>query len=83
MSSDENQDQALTRQKNRIQLYKRVFGTKEGKEILLDLMNRFYINDNFEGDIGEGKRRVVSFILKQAKYKIDDLDRLMAGDLGG
>lgn len=66
--------------RERLVRFKRAFSSPEGKEVLLDLMNHFYILRPHDGDpYKEGQRSVVLFILNQAKVKIEDYDKLLEG----
>lgn len=62
-----------------IKLYQEVFGTTQGKMVLMDLCNRFYMmgatrhpNDR-DGDMEfrEGQRNVALFLLKQVNYDLE------------
>lgn len=59
--------------------YKRVFGSVEGKRVLMDLMNRFHILNPTNGDTQEGERRAVLHILKQCNVNLKQLDELLKG----
>ena len=61
-------------------LYKKVFGTEEGKQVLHDLCNRFYMMAPTVRDeelteqkrlIREGMRQAALYILSQVNYDID------------
>ncbi len=60
--------------------YKRTFGSKEGKEVLFDLMNRFHILNPAVSEIAEGQRQTVLHILKQSNVNLKQLDELMKGN---
>lgn len=62
-----------------VKLYQELFGTENGKLVLFDLCNRFYVmgatrhpNDK-EGDMEfrEGQRNVALFLLKQVNYDLE------------
>lgn len=63
--------------------YKRVFGTEEGKAVLMDLMNRFHILNTHSGDaLKEGQRSVVLHILSQTSVNLAALDQMLKGESG-
>jgi hypothetical protein len=67
--------------KEKISTYKRVFGSKEGKIVLFDLMNRFHILNTHKGDAyAEGQRSVVLEILNKTNVNMEALDELMKGE---
>ncbi len=69
------------RQRELIITYKRAFGSSEGKEVLFDLMNRFYILNGHGGDPRkEGQREAVLWILSQCNINLAEFDRLLKGD---
>jgi predicted DNA-binding ArsR family transcriptional regulator len=73
--------EAQDAQRNRIILYKRVFGSPEGKEVLVDLMDRFYIVQEHDGSPGrEGQRSVVLHIMRQAGMDLAAFDNLWRGE---
>ncbi len=59
--------------------YKRTFASREGKDVLYDLMNRFHLLNPAESEVQEGERRAVLHILKQCNINIKQLDELMKG----
>lgn len=62
--------------------YKRFFSSQEGKEILFDLMNRYHILNSHGGDaLKEGQRSVVLYILSEAHVDLDQLDKILKGEL--
>lgn len=69
-------------QRERIISYKRVFGTPEGKAVLLDLMDRNYVLDEHGADpIKEGRRAVVLEIIADCRINLAEFDKLLKGDL--
>ena len=61
--------------------YKKTFGTVEGKAVLHDLMNQFYVLHGHGGDpISEGKREAVLHIMRKCKIKIEQFDKMLEGD---
>ena len=64
-----------------IKMYKEVFGTPDGKIVLMDICNRCHImattkkNTDKVGDIEfrEGQRNVALFLLKQVNYDLEKL----------
>ena len=74
-------------QRERIISYKKFFGTEHGREVMLDLMNRFHVlNPLPEGGDGlalaraEGNREVVLYLLKRANTSIEQLDAIFRGE---
>ena len=62
--------------------YKNTFSTEMGKKVLFDLMDRFHMLNGHKGDaFAEGERSVVLYILKQRHLNIEELDRLLKGEL--
>jgi hypothetical protein len=63
----------------RVQLYQRVFGTPEGRRVLMDMANAHSImRSTFDGDVHkmllhEGERNVILRLLKLAKVNVNDL----------
>jgi hypothetical protein len=58
--------------------YKKVFGSKEGKRVLYDLMSHFGVMDASYGDaqfiqFNEGKRFAVLFIMKKLRLDVSAL----------
>lgn len=77
----------LEDQRQKVISFKKFFGTEEGKEVMTDLMNRFYIlnplpisPDPLELARAEGKREVVLYLLSRARMDIDALDKLLKGE---
>jgi hypothetical protein len=65
-------------QRNRMITYKRVFGTPEGKEVLMDLMNRNFILNGHKGDPhSEGRRACVLDIIYECKIDVAQFDSMM------
>jgi hypothetical protein len=69
-------------------LYKRVFCSDDGKQVLLDLMNRYFFmrftipagHTASEGAVLEkGRREVVEDIMARANLDVNKLDELMKG----
>lgn len=68
-------------QRERVINFKRTFATPEGKAVLFDLMNRFHILNQHDGDpLKEGQRSVVLFIMSQTNINIQTLDALLKGE---
>lgn len=74
-------------QRQKVISYKKFFGSPEGQEVMLDLMNRFYIltplpqaGAEFERGIAEGKRQAVLHLLGQAHMDMAQFDRVLKGD---
>lgn len=69
--------------RQKILLYKRVFGSRDGREVLLDLMNKNYVLNETGGDVlKEGKRACVLEIMHLSKLNLREFDKLMS-DEGG
>ena len=67
-------------------LYKKVFGTDEGREVLLDLMNRNNIlnpilSKGQDADRAEGARAVVCDIAMRANLDLAHFDKLLKGEI--
>ena len=67
--------------------FKKFFGTDEGREVMLDLMNKFYILNplpvemsEFERGRAEGKRDTVLYMLSLSNTDMARLDKIMRGD---
>ena len=61
-------------------VYKQAFVTSQGKEVLLDLMNRFHMLNSHKGEaFAEGQRSVVLHIIREMNIDMDALDKLMKG----
>jgi hypothetical protein len=68
--------------RDRVIAYKNTFGSEMGKKVLFDLMNRYHILNDHGGDMhAEGQRAVVLHILKQCNINIEELDKLLKGEL--
>jgi len=74
-------------QRDKALAFKKYFGSKDGQEVMLDLMNRFHVlNELPETDSiialsrAEGARDVVVYLLKRAKVSMDDLDKILRGE---
>lgn len=73
--------EAQTIQRNRILLYKRMFGSKDGREVLTDLMSEFHTITEHDGSQRqEGQRSVVLYIMRQTGMNIQEFDRLWRGE---
>lgn len=65
-------------QRDKIILYKKVFNSPEGREILFDLMNKFHLLNSHKGDpFAEGQRSVVLAILQQTRINLKEFDELL------
>ena len=75
------EESGVTRQRDLIIAYKRVFGGD--KAVILDLMNRFHMLNTHKGDaFMEGQRSVVCHILSKAKVSLKDFDKLISSQSG-
>lgn len=64
--------------RDKIILYKRVFGSKEGKEVLMDLMNRNFMLASTRGDqLKEGRRNAILDIIHLSKISLKSFDELL------
>jgi hypothetical protein len=71
--------------KQNVIMYKRVFGSPEGKEVLCDLANRFNLltpikGTDLERATKEGQRQVILDILFYLQLNINDLDNILKGE---
>lgn len=75
--------QAEKKQRDKIITYKKLFrGSKEGMEVLFDLMNKYHMLNAHDGkEFAEGQRSVVLYILKQCNVNIEEFDKLLKGEL--
>ena len=74
-----------TQFKDTVMSYKKVFGSIEGKEVLVDLANRSYFLTEITGTqeecaLKEGKRQAFLGILKNLQLTTQDLDRIITGE---
>lgn len=67
--------------------FKNFFGSDFGREVMLDLMNRFHIltplpseGSEFEKGRAEGKRDAVLYLLSQAHMDMGRFDKVLKGD---
>lgn len=68
-------------QRERLIAYQRVFGTADGKTVLHDLMNRFYVLNSHGGDaFKEGQRATVISIMNNCNISIEAFDQMLKGD---
>lgn len=68
-------------QRQKMIVYRRVFGTPEGREVLTDLMNENYILNSHGGDpLKEGARLAVLNILKLVNFDVNEFDKLTKGE---
>ena len=81
LKTEEETSEQIQRQK--IILYKKVFGSKDGKEVLLDLINRNYVLQSTGGDsIKEGRRSAVLDIIHLSKISLKSFDELLTAREG-
>lgn len=67
-------------QRERIILFKRVFGSHEGREVLCELMDKYHVIRPHDGDAyKEGQRSVVLEIMKRANMDMAAFDKLLKG----
>lgn len=65
--------------KDRMVAYKRTFDPSHGKEVLIDLMNRFHVLNAHKGEpYQEGQRSVVLEILKNCHIDLKRLDEILS-----
>ena len=67
--------------------FKKYFGSDDGREVMLDIMNKYYVlsplprlADGHVDEVAEGQREVVLYILNRANVTMEDLDRILKGD---
>lgn len=65
--------------RQQILLYKQVFGSAEGRVVLMDLMNRYRVLNPCKGELEEGGRRVVLDIMARANMNMVEFDNLLKG----
>lgn len=79
-------DQRLADQRQKLINYKKFFGEPHGREVMLDLMNRFHV---LAGNPGvdaisiaraEGQREVVLYLLSRANVSMEQLDKILKGE---
>jgi len=62
--------------------YKKFFSSEDGKDVIIDLMDKYYILHSHDGSIfSEGQRSVVLYILKQANMDMVMFDKLLKGEI--
>ncbi len=70
-------------QKQRVIKYKKVFGSKDGREILADLIDRNYVLNTTGGDpLKEGRRACVLDIIHLTKLDLRAFDELLTNHEG-
>ena len=78
MSYKTDDERAEFAQRQKIILYKKVFNSRDGKEVLLDLINRNYVLQTTGGDdLKEGRRAAVLDILHLTKISLKSFDELL------
>lgn len=67
--------------------FKRFFGTDEGRVVMLDLMNRYFIlnpipvaTNDFQQGVYEGQRQVVLHLLGLAHTDMAQFEKILKGD---
>lgn len=71
-----------TDDRQRVLLYKKVFSSPEGKEVLIDLMNRNYVLNPTLGELRrEGRREAILEILATTNVDMVQFDKLLKGEL--
>lgn len=67
--------------RQKVILYKKVFGSPDGKTVLYDLMNAGYVLNNHKGDpFLEGRRSLVLDILHKCNVSEKELSDMLKGD---
>lgn len=62
--------------------YKQTFGSAQGREVLIDLMNRYYVLTSHNGKKREeGQRSVVLDIMTRANVDMVQFDKLLKGEI--
>lgn len=62
-------------------LYKQTFGTEQGRQVLLDLMDRFHILNTHKGDtFAEGQRSAILHIMNMTNLNLKSLNELAKGE---
>lgn len=84
--SKEIQDK-IERDRQKVITFKKVFASPEGKEVLFDLMNRYFVLENIpEGDRAIrclGQNDVVKYIIKMSNIDLVEFDKLLKGEING
>lgn len=76
---------ALEEQRQKAINFKKFFGDEAGREVMLDLMNKFFISTpETESPIVlarlAGRRDVVEYLLGRANVKMEELDKILKGE---
>lgn len=84
MNFGRKKSQELTQeqqQRDRIVIYKRVFGSQDGKAVLYDILNRSFVLSTHKGDpFSEGKRSLALDILHHCNINMAEFDKILKGD---
>lgn len=85
--AEADQKKNLEDQRQRVIAFKKFFGSDDGKEVMTDLMNRFYLlnplpktTSDIELARAEGNREVVLYLLGRAKTDVATLDKILNGE---
>lgn len=77
----------LEDQRQRIISFKKFFGTDEGREVMSDLINRYYLLNGLPKTTSEielaraaGAHDVVCYLLGRANVRMEELDRILKGE---
>lgn len=77
----------LERDRQKVINYKKTFATPDGREVLFDLMNRYFILEGVpEGDRAIrclGQNDVAKYILKMANIDLVEFEKLLKGEING
>ena len=82
---EKEREKVLEDQRQKALNFKKFFGAEHGKEVMLDLMNKFYLGTpETESPIvmarAAGRRDVVEYLLNRANVSMEQLDRILKGD---
>lgn len=85
--AEADEKRRLEDQRQKAIAFKKFFGTDEGKEVMTDLMNKFYVlnslprlPDGRVDPVAEGQRDVVLYLLNRANVDVATLDRILKGE---
>lgn len=75
----------LHEQRQKVINYKKFFGEEHGKEVMLDIMNRFYMHTPETTDPvalarAVGRRDVIEYLLARANVSVEQLDKILKGE---
>ena len=70
-----------TEQRDILIAYKSTFSSPHGKQVLFDLLSRYHVLNEHDGDpLKEGQRSVVLHILRQLHVNLEEFDKMLKGE---